>query len=185
MRMRTKWFKNHGQRTVDETSSALGFIFWQIAIDRLKSLRSANIDVFSPQQSIAFLGEISIFLIHNADRIIHENYSDEERGKLLQNLAMNVAGNYEGNAIDALGPDDHKNQFINKLNGRLTEYSQISGAGEGLRFSLSRALGSNTEAIMSEKDRPWIAQQLIEIEIPEVFTKFDRACKSLLDKVED
>jgi len=180
MRMRTKWFKNHGERTTDETSSALGFIFWQISIDRLKSLRKADIGVFSPQQSIDILREISMFLIHNADRIIHERFSAEERAELLQKLAVHVADNYAGNALDALGSGDYKNEYISRLNERLSEYSAIIGSGEGLRFSLSRTLGAHAEAIVPEKDKPWVAQQLIEIEIPEVFDKFDRACGSLL-----
>ena len=178
--MRTRWFKNHGERSIDETSSALGFIFWQIAIDRLKSLRKANVDIFSPQQSMAILQEIAIFLIHNADRIIHENYSPEERAELLQKLAMHIANNYAENALDALGPADHKNEFINKLNDRLAHYSKIIGSGEGLRFSLSRALGQYAEDTVTDEDKPWIAQQLIEIEIPEIFKKFNKACESLL-----
>jgi len=183
MRMRTKWFKNHGNRSLEETGSALGFIIWQIAIDRLKSLRGANIDVFSPIQSINFLGELAIFFIHNADRIIHKNYSGEDRATLIQQIAVNVANNYAGNAIDALGkPDvgDHKTHFIELLNERLAAYSTIAGEGEGLRFSLSRSLGGYTENIASEKDVPWVAQQLIEIEIPEAYEKFDTASDSLL-----
>ena len=178
--MRTKWFKNHGERSVDETSSALGFIFWQIAIDRLKSLRKSDVEIFSPQSSMAILQEIAIFLIHNADRIIHETYSAEERAELLQKLAIHVADSYADNALDAFGSGDHKNAFINTLNERLASYSQITGSGEGLRFALSRSLGQYAEATVPEKDKPWIAQQLIEIEIPVVFEKFDKACESLL-----
>ena len=178
--MPTKFFRKHGERTVDEVSSALGFIFWKISFDRLKSLRNADIGVFSPKQAMGILLEISIFLIHNADRIIHEKYSPEDRAELLQKLAMNVAGNYEGNALDAFGPGDHKNHFVNTLNERLSQYSQVTGEGEGLRFSLTRTLGANAESHVPEKDKPWVAQQLIEVEIPEIFGRFDKACRELL-----
>jgi len=180
MKMPTKWFKNHGERTVNETASALGFIFWKISFDRLKSLRQADIGVFGSEQSMGMLEEISIFLIHAADRIIHENYSPEERAELLQKIAMNVADNYAGNALDAMGPGDHKNNFIKTLNERLSQYSAITGSGEALRFSLTRTLGENAKSHVPEKDKPWVAQQLIEIEIPEIFGRFDKACQSLL-----
>lgn len=178
--MPTKWFKNHGQRSLTETGSALGFIIWKIAFDRLKSLRSADIGVLGPTQSIDMLGEISIFLIHNADRIIHDTYSEGDRAELLQSIAINVADNYAGNALDALGEGEHRNDFINKLNERLSEYSNIRGEGEGLRYGLTRKLGANAESCVPDKDKPWVAQQLIEIEIPVVFTRFDKACASLL-----
>ena len=156
------------------------WIFWKISFDRLKSLRQADIGVFGPEQSMGMLLEISIFLIHCADRIIHEKYPAQERAELLQKLAMNVADNYAGNALDAFGPGDHKNTFINTLNDRLAQYSQVTGSGDGLRFSLTRTLGANAESHVPEKDKPWIAQQLIEVEIPEIFGRFDKACQSLL-----
>jgi len=180
MKMPTKWFKNHGKRTMDETGSALGFIIWKISFDRLKSIRKADFGVFGPKESMGFLTEVSLFLIHNADRVIYEKYSPDERAALLQKIAMYVAANYVDNAQDAFGPGDHKNHFIDQLNQRLTEYSQIGGSGEALRFSLTRLLGTHVELLVPEKDRPWVAQQLIESEMPDIFTRFDKACESLL-----
>jgi len=178
MRMRTKWFKNHNKGP-EQNASALAFIFWQIAIDRLRHLRTNQFQVFTPQLTVDVLAEMACFLVHLADREFHEKLELNDRNQLLQLMAKNISVTYADNALDALGPSDHASQFIDLLNQRLPSYSEVSGTGEGLRYALSRLLGSYIEKLVLEKDKQWIAQQVIEIEIPEILSKFDKAIADL------
>jgi len=180
MRMRTKWFKNPGERTPEETASALGFIFWQIAKDRLMHLRNAEFDILTPESSIKVLGEFSAFLIHVADRKIYVDFNAEDRGTIIQLVAKKVSVPFCDNALDAVGPGPHGDVFFEMLNNRLAAYSEITGEGEKLNYSLSRALAGFIENHVLDKDRSWVASQLIEIEIPEIFEKFNKAYQDLI-----
>lgn len=178
--MRTKWFKNAGERTPEETASALGFIFWQIAKDRLMHLRKAEFDIFSAETSIKVLGEFAAFLTHIADRKIYVDFNSEDRAAIIQLVAKKVSVPFCDNALDAVGPGPHEEVYFEMLNNRLAAYSELSGEGESLNYSLSRALAGFIERHVSDKDKSWVASQLIEVEIPVIFEKFDKAYKDLM-----
>ena len=180
MKMRTKWFKHAGERTPEETASALGFIFWQIAKDRLLSLRKAEFAILSPEASIKVLGEFAAFLTHVADRNIYVDFNTEDRAAIIQLVAKKVSVPFCDNALDAVGPGPHAEVYFEMLNKRLAAYSEISGSGEQLNYSLSRALAGYIEKHVMAKDKSWIASQLIEVEIPIALEKFDKAYKDLM-----
>jgi len=180
MRMRSKWYKKEKQRTAKEIAGALAFIYWQCAVDRIKHMRAASFSLFTPEVTLATMRELLILLLHLTDRQLHETVDDNQRAEIIQLLAINLSNTYDENATDALGFANHKSEFINLSNERIGEYAEISASGEALQFSLSRVLAQNITQQCQENDKPWISSQLIEIEIPALFEKYDKATSDLL-----
>jgi len=126
VRIRSRWKDKGKKRSLEDVAGALAFIEWRIAGAALLNLENEGFQTDSQSQRLDVLQEFSAFLIHVADRLMHETMSDEQRQRFIIALARKMADTYHDNRVDAEGRgQDFRQVFIDTLNVRMADYADF------------------------------------------------------------
>ncbi len=182
MRIRSRW-KNKGRaRTLEENAGALAFIEWRIAGKALLNLENEGFQTDTQMQRLDVLQELTAFLIHVTDRLVHGDLDEEQRRKFIVALALKIADTYHDNRVDVEGRgQDFRPGFIEVLNQRMADYAEFSFDDGEPGYAFKRYLGECVTNTMGEKDRKWISDQVMEIEIPEMMKTLKKGLKDLFE----
>jgi hypothetical protein len=182
VRIRSRW-KNKGRaRTIEENAGALAFIEWRIAGQTLLNLENEGFQTDTQMQRLDVLQELSAFLIHVTDRLVHGDLDEQQRQKFIVALALKMADTYHDNRVDAEGRgQDFRPGFIDILNQRLADYAAFSFDNGEPGYAFKRYLGECVTNTMGERDRKWISDQVMEIEIPEMLKTLKKGLKDLFE----
>lgn len=182
MRIRSRW-KNKGRaRTLEENAGALAFIEWRIAGQTLLNLENEGFQTDTQMQRLDVLQELSAFLIHVTDRLVHGDLDEEQRQKFIVALAMKMADTYHDNRVDAEGRgQDYRPGFIDILNQRLADYAECSFDNGEPGYEFKRYLGECVTRVMGDRDRKWISDQVMEIEVPEMLKTLKKGLGDLFE----
>jgi hypothetical protein len=185
IRVKSSWFKGDRKKTPQEIAGALAFIIWRISDNTLKNVRKADFDIAIGDQYFAFLSEFLIFLVMIADRIVYTQLSVEDRNEFTGALANRVAEHMGENQSEWLGKSvrEYKDVFIAQLNQRAGEYADYHYTGVETSFSFILYLGQCMREVMDEKDKTWVVDQIMAIEVPEAVAMLEKAMVGLTDQI--
>lgn len=181
MRIKSKWHKKDKTHTVEEVAAALAFIAWRIAQNGTLSLENNDYQTDTNTQRLNIMAEFLSFTIHIIDRMTIDNFTDAERQRFMTELAIKSAKNMEDNKRDLVGPGEYRQEFIDVLNQRMSDYAdfQYNADEDGPSFPMRRFFGDLVTAQMGEKNKKWVASQIIDIEVPELLSSLNRAVPNL------
>lgn len=179
MRMKSKWGKNGKQRTVADNASAAAFISWRIAQDALLDLENEDYQTDSLSQRMDVVVEFVIFLAHLADRITYERMSAQEREEFVVTMVQHLARTHQASMEDIDGLKDYKKDFINLVNERMSDYSEMPYEDEEPSFTMRRYLGTKVQEAMGERHNKWIETQVLEINAPAAIKHLKKAINDL------
>jgi len=187
MRVKSRWFKGEREKTPQEIAGALAFIIWRISENALRNVRKADFDIAIGNQYFAFLSEFLIFLVQVADRIIYKQLSEEKRQVFISALANRVAEIQAENQCEWLGNpvSEYKRIFIARLNQRAGEYAEFEYHGMDNSFSFIRNLATCMLDVVDEKDKSWVIDQVMAIEVPEAVATLEKAMLNLFDSEQE
>jgi len=182
IRVKSSWFKGDRKKTPQVVAGALAFIIWRISDNTLKNVRKADFDIAIGDQYFAFLSEFLIFLVMIADRIVYAQLSAEDRIEFTGALANRVAEHLAENQSEWLGKPvrEYKDIFVDRLNQRAGEYADFHYTGVETSFSFILYLGQSMRDVMDEKDKTWVVDQIMAIEVPEAVAMLEKAMKGLV-----
>ncbi len=185
IRVKSSWFKGDRKKTPQEIAGALAFIVWRISDNTLKNMRKADFDIAIGPQYFAFLQEFLIFLVMVADRIVYTQLSAEDRIEFTGALANRVAEHMAENQVDWLGGSlrEYKDSFVERLNQRAGEYADFHYTGVETSFSFILHLGQCMRDVVDEKDKTWVVDQIMAIEVPEAIAMLEKAMKGLTEQI--
>lgn len=144
------------------------------------NLHSEHFDFTSHQQRLGVIIEYLLFQTQIVDRLVHDNFDDEERRDLIISLVKRMAEHVQSNSVDMLGPDDYQTPFFEKFNLRSTEYAELSFTDEGPSYPFMRHLGYEIQQIMGdEKENRWVIDQVMDKDGVEVYSQLKRLVKNL------
>jgi len=183
IRIKSNWFKEGREKTPQELAGAVAFIAWRIAENALKNMRRADFEVAIGQQYFAFLTEFLIFLVQVGDRIAYSRFTAEFRLGFTTELAQRVAETLADNQARLLGGtvSEHKKSFIDRLNLRAGEYAEFEYGSDGPSFSFLRYLAHCMLEVVDERDKNWVADQMIAVEAPDAVAMVEKAMRGLLE----
>ena len=180
VRIRSRWNARGKARSLEENAGALAFIEWRIAGATLLNLENEGFQTDTQAQRLDVLEELCAFLIHVTDRLVHGQMSDAERQRFIVALALKTADTYHDNRVDAEGRGrDFRQPFIDKLNQRMAEYAEFRFENAEPGYAFKRFLGECVTNSMGPRDRKWISDQVMEIEIPEMLKTLKKGLKDL------
>jgi len=179
MRMRSKWGKNGKQRSVADNASAAAFISWRIAQDALLDLENEDYQTDSLAQRMDVIVEFVIFLAHLADRITFERMSEQEREEFVITMVQHLARTHQASMEDIDGVKDYKENFINLVNERMSDYSEMPFEDGEPSFTMRRYLGTKVQDVMGERHNKWIETQVLEINAPAASKLLQKAINDL------
>ena len=183
MRVKSRWFRGERQKTPQEIAGALAFIIWRISENALRNVRKADFDIAIGNQYFAFLAEFLIFLVQVADRIVYPQLDAETRLAFTTALATRVAGIQAENQGECLGTpvSEYKRVFIDRFNQRAGEYAEFEYKGVDASFSFIRYLAACMLDVVDEKDKSWVIDQIMAIEVPEAVETLEKAMLNLFE----
>jgi len=181
VRVKSKWNKKDKTHSVEEIGAALAFIAFRIAQNGVLSLENNDYQTDSQAQRLKIIAEFLCFTIHIIDRMTIERFSDEDRVRFMTELAVKSAKHMEDNMRDILGKGDYRQGFIDTLNQRMNDYADFAydKEGGGPSFPMRRFFGDLVTEQMGEKNKRWVADQIIDIEVPGILQTLERSVPNL------
>lgn len=182
MRIRSRWNVKGKQRSLEETAGALAFIEWRIAGKALLDLENEGFQTDTQSQRLDVIQEFCAFLIHVTDRLVHAAMDDEQRQRFIVALSLKLADTYHDNRVDAEGRgQDFKKPFIDTINGRMADYAAFRFEDGEPGYGFKRYLGECVTNTMGPRDRKWISDQVMEIEVPDMLKTLKKGLNDLLE----
>lgn len=180
MRIKSRWSKKGKTHSIEEIAGAVAFIVWRIATNSLLSLENNDFQTDTHEQRLKIINEFLIFTIHMVDRMTIESFDENERIRFITELVQKTAKHMEDNKRDLIGAGEYRQEFIQQLNERNNEYSEFSyDDKDGPSFPMKRFFGDKVALIMGEKNRKWVADQVIEIECRDILSHLRKSVPNL------
>jgi len=182
IRVKSRWNDKGRERTAEDTGSVLAFNLWRIAGANVLHLENEGFQTDTYNQRLDVVAELLGFFVHVVDRMTSEKeYSEDERRDLITALALNLAKTMHDNRIDVNEEkEDYKAQFIQVLNERMAEYADFAYDGNEPGFQMRRRCGEHVTEVMGEKDKKWVTDQIMDIEIPDALKTFKKVARNIL-----
>jgi len=183
LRIKAHWFKAGQPKSPAQTASAMAFIAWRVALNMLKRMREAGFDIDAGPAYFGFVREVLVFLLAGIDRMAYARLGADARTPFTTALVLRVAEILRDNEADLLGAiegADYRERFIDQFNTLAAHYADFEWSdGEGPDFGFVRYLGRRLEASVPEKDRRWVVEQVMAIEVPEAVGLLQRAMQGV------
>jgi hypothetical protein len=180
VRIRSHWNNKKKERSLEEVAGALAFIEWRIAGNALLDLENEGFQTDTQSQRLDVLQEFCAFLIHVTDRLVHDTMDEEERQRFIVTLALKTADTYHDNRLDSdAGDKDFRQLFIETLNARMADYAEFVFEDRKPGYAFKRYLGEAVTGRMGDRDRKWISDQVMEIEVPDMLKTLEKGLKDL------
>lgn len=184
VRVRSRWHAGGRSRSQGERASVVAALGWRIAQASIGRMRERGYDIDCGPQYFHFVCELLVFLDHVADRIAFELLDEAQRGEFTSALVVRSAEVVEDNRDMLLGlavVGASRRHVIDLFNERAAEYSEYGYDREGgPDFAMRRAFGAHIRQILPEKDRAWVMDQVMEIEVPEAVAAVEKSTRGLL-----
>jgi len=178
IRLKTRWHRSsrsernrEGSRRAksrEDVAGAVAFNIWRLAKEGFTRMEKEGFKFAEDRQAIDVIGEFCIFMLHIVDRMLFGKVAEEERGPLINAIALHLAQTMEDNQQDLLGAGDYRAAFIDKLNDRLSNYAECGFDAEGPGYDFKRYLGQKVAEVMAASDDKWVVEQVMDIEAPEL-----------------
>lgn len=186
MRIKNQWFQSGKAKTPEQTASAMAFITWRVVQNTLKQMRSAKFDIDVGPQYFAVTREMLAFMLQVCDRLAFEYMDQNDRVSFVHALVVRVAEILQENEDSYLGarPGDqasHFDTFIDLYNELAEHYADFGCGADGPDFAFVRYFGHRLESLMPEKDRLWVIDQMMAVEVPQAVELVRRGLSGLLD----
>lgn len=181
IRIKTKWSKKDKVRTPEEIGSAVAFNLWRIAGANVLHIENEGFQTDTQHQRLDVIAELLAFFVHVVDRMVSDkDYTEQARSELITAIALSLAKTMHDNRRDIEDEGDFKEPFINLINERMSEYARFTFDEGEPGFQIRRSCGDHVTNVMGEKDKKWITDQVMDIEIPDAMKTFKKVARSLL-----
>ena len=181
LRIRSKWRPSQQQVSLEDNSTALAYIIWQLALAAAKNLHVEDFEYDDDKQRVAVITEYLCFLVHVADRLAYYQLQldDEQRQRYIVTLAQQTARHLQRNTEDIMGPDDYHTPYINLFNERSADYATTTFS-DNPGYDMLRYLGLKIQAVMgNSQTNRWVIDQVMEIDALNAVDELRKAYNNL------
>jgi len=182
IRIRSRFHAKGPQRNAAEQASVIALLAWKLALDSIKRMREAKFDIDLGPAYFDFVCEYLAFMAQIADRIAYRSLAQERRAAFTRALALRLAEVVEDNADMRLAPEEpgrcHQH-FLQIFNASGDDYADFNYADDGPDFGFRRCFAARLRAAVPEKDRLWICDQVMEIEVPAAVAVLEKTLAGL------
>ncbi len=188
IRIRSSFHSRGKPRSQASLASVIAMLCWKLAIDSIKRMREAKFDIDLGRSYFDFVCEHLAFLAHLADRIAYRDLSPELRAEFTQALAKRLSEVVEDNAdmlISDSPPGACRQHFLALFNQAGTDYSEFDYGEKGPDFGFRRCFASRIREGVPEKDKNWVYDQVMEIEVPEGVKALEKTLAGLFSAGDD
>ena len=145
-------------------------------------MRDAKYDIDIGRPYFDFVCEFMIFMAMAADRIAYMKLDAERRAEFTAALGKRLAEIVEDNNHMLLGeaqPGECQQHFVDLFNRRGADYAEFDYGADGPDFGFKRYFAACLREGLPEKDRLWVVDQVMEIEVPDALKALDKTLAGL------
>ncbi len=181
MRINKKWWGENQQRSMQDNASAIAFIAWRVSQQALLDLENAHFQTDTLKQRMDVIKEFLAFLTHITDRWCYGNIEQETRQEFITTIVKCNARTFQSSMEDIDGVKDYKQDFLNMLNERMADYSELPFDEENkdASFQMRAYLGSLVASVMGEHDNKWIQDHIVDLEGKQAVINLKKSFDSL------
>jgi len=182
LRIKSHWWNDESERSLDEIGGALAFIAWRIAVDKAIALHCERFVYQDDEQRLIVIQEYLIFLIQIADRLSHGLLDDGQRRDLITAFAKKLVVHVQDNSQDLLGAGDYGSPFLNRLNERSADYAEFQLDDDGPTYPFLRHLGFEIQQLMGrDEENRWVIDQVMDKDGWDAYKRFAKAFRDLFE----
>ncbi len=181
MRVKSKWHKKTA-KSIEEIAGVAAYIAWRASRSMIDKMYGAGFNFKTSEELVETIAELNAFLLQVAGSMAYTQLSTEEFPKFIHAMALKLASTLEENQREELGTGDYLKNNINHLNQRLSEYSEFNFSDGEPGFPAKRFLGNLIETIMLKSGNKWVAEQVVEVEAPELVSNLKKGIISLFEQ---
>ena len=180
-RIHSTWNQKEKKKQIGQIASALAVSIWKISKKTLLNLENEGFDTDTWSDRLEILKEISCFQIYITNNEV-KSYDKKKKINFITDIAKKLNETVNVNQVDLKIPDENiKTKFINLLNDRMEEYSELEYTEEP-SYKARIILGNHLMAQMGELDNNWIRMYVIDQEVPKILLSLRRPIASLVNK---
>mgnify|MGYP001157241649 FL=1 len=180
-RIHSGWNQKGKKRQIGQIASALAVSIWKIAKKTLLNLENEGFDTDTWSDRMEILKEVSCFQIYVVSNEV-KVYEKDKKILFITDIAKKLNETVNVNQVDLKIPEkDVKTKFINLLNERIEEYSELEYTDEP-SYKARIILGNHLMKNMGELDNNWIRMYVIDQEVPKILLSLRRPLASLVNK---
>ncbi|MDH5355618.1 MAG: hypothetical protein OEY09_14335 [Gammaproteobacteria bacterium] len=181
-RLKRGWSDKGKDRSIEDIGGAISFNIWQVSGQAVLDLENEGFQTDTHSQRLDVISEFTAYLIQVVDRLVYDSFDQNDRNELVTAVGLHLARIMQDNRIDANGPGQYTNEYLQLLNQRIGEYSTCQfDESEGPSFVFLRLLGDHVTSRMGERDAKWITGYIIDIVGKQMFKSLNRLLPGLLD----
>jgi len=165
IRLKTR-FRKKGPKTLEDRASVVATNIWRIAQETARHMEKEGFAMGGDHQVADVITEYVAFLIQIADRIVYGQISEEERTRFINALGKHTARITSTNLAEFVGEGAYAQSFVETVNRRLEDYSEMEFAAFEPSYSVLRYLGDKVSDAMQATDSKWVLEQVVDIEAP-------------------
>ena len=179
IRLKTK-FRKQGPKTLEDRASVVATNIWRIAQETARHMEKEGYALGGDRQVVAMITEVIAFLIQIADRIVYGQLSEEERDRFINALGKHTARITTTNLAEFVGEGRYAREFVDTLNARLADYSELEFNGQDPSYTVLRYLGEKVSRAMEATDSKWVLEQVVDVEAPEAIKTIKKVVGQVL-----
>ncbi len=180
-RIHSGWNQKGKKRQIGQIASALAVSIWKISKKTLLNLENEGFDTDTWSDRMEILKEVSCFQIYIVSNEV-KAYEKDKKIMFITDIAKKLNETVNVNQVDLNIPkEDTKTKFINLLNDRIEEYSELE-YDEEPSYKARIILGNHLMENMGELDNNWIRMYVIDQEVPKILLSLRRPLASLVNK---
>lgn len=165
-----------------ELAGVVAVLAWKLAVDAINRMREADYDIDIGRPYFDFICEFTVFLAHSADRIAYRELDAEQRTEFTTALATRLAGLVEENfdtLLDNIVPGKLSRHVLDLFNRRGADYAEFDYTEQGPDFGFKRYFAACLRDGLPEKDKLWVVDQVMDIEVPEALKALKKTLAGL------
>jgi hypothetical protein len=178
LRLKTK-FRKKGPKTLEDRASVVATNVWRIAQEAARHMEQEGYQLGGDRQVTAVITEVMAFLVQIADRIVYGQLSEDDRQRFINALGKHLARITSVNLEEFVGLGAHAHAFVDTLNVRFADYSELEFNGHSPSYAVLRYLGDKVSQAMQATDSKWVLEQVMDVEAPEAI----KALKKVIGQV--
>lgn len=182
IRIRSSFHSRGKPRSPATLASVIAMLAWKLAMESIKRMRAANFDIDVGRSYFDFVCETMAFIAHLADRIAYRELDAETRLAFTRALALRLADVVEDNAGMLIVDSPAgwcRQHFLELFNLCGADYAEFEYTEAGPAFGFRRCFASRIRDGVPDKDKTWVYDQVMDIEIPEAVKALEKTLAGL------
>jgi hypothetical protein len=115
VRVKKRWNRDAGPRSVPQMANAIGATVWKLAADVVLNLENENFETDTQAQRVDIMEEVICYLAHVCDRWVYPRADQEQRAGFVSALVRDMARMLEDSRVDVQGEGEYQAAFLIQL----------------------------------------------------------------------